>query len=228
MVTGRAIPLPARRPVPELVPSSAQPQQEQASALPELCLPELSRRSSASLRHEPVPAPSSIDSPGRWPSLCGLLPFRAPRQPTVLGVPFPYRFDRLLVVGGAHGEVRLSRAGGQDSDSPGSGRSTRKGSNFDCSPNVCAVESRHGRRCTARAPRRACTHGLGPSLHRLGPRLALDDPRLLVGRHPPSRHREARPQRRSGAASRAPLRRPASPACSSSWPPPLPSARPRD
>src|SRR5438105_5059722 len=79
-----------------------QPQQELASALSKLSLANLSRRSSRGLRHELVPAPASIDRPGRRSPTGSLLPFRAPRQPTVLGVPLPHGFDSVLIVGGPH------------------------------------------------------------------------------------------------------------------------------
>src|SRR2546423_174222 len=98
MVTGCAVPLSARWPAPELVLSGAQLQQELATALPELCLPQPSRRPSGGLRHELVPAPASIDRPGRRAPAGRLLPFRTPRQPTVLGVPLPHRIDRIVVL----------------------------------------------------------------------------------------------------------------------------------
>jgi hypothetical protein len=102
MVSGRTVPLPARWPAAELVASSAQPKQELAPAFSQLCLPQLRGPLAGGLRHELVPSPAPIDRPGRRSPTGGRLPFLAPRQPAVLGVPLPHRFDGLLVVGGAH------------------------------------------------------------------------------------------------------------------------------
>jgi hypothetical protein len=117
MVSGRPIPLPARRPAPKLVTSSAQPQQKLASALSELRLAKLSGSSAGGLRHEPVPAPPSIDRPSRGAPSLRPLPFRAPWQLTVLRVPISHRFDRLLLVSAAHCGCKPNHRRGQGSDS---------------------------------------------------------------------------------------------------------------